>query len=169
MHRVFALTGRAHAKTFDGFDQQHRGLVFVLDRCGIGGIDLLRVMATTAQIPNVVVAQLGHHLQGARVAAKEMFAHIRAIVGLESLVVAVHGFHHDASQCAVFVAGNQGVPVATPNQFEHIPTRTTEFTLELLDDLAVATHWPVQTLQIAVDDKNQVVEFFSGGQTDGTQ
>ena len=129
MHRVFALARGAHAKTFDGFDEQHRRLALVLDGGCISGIDLLRVVATTAQIPNIVVANLGDHLQGARISAKEMFAHIRAIVGLESLVVAVHGFHHDAAQCAVFVAGNQGVPVATPNQFEHVPTSTTEFTL----------------------------------------
>ena len=98
-----------------------------------------------------------------------MFAHISAVVGLERLVVTVHGFHHDAAQRAVFVARNQRVPITAPNQLEHIPTGASEFTLQLLNDFAVAAHRAVQALQIAVDDKNQVVEFFARGQTDGTQ
>ena len=75
-----------------------------------------------------------------------MLAHISAIVGFESLVVAVHRFHHDATQCAVFVTGDQGVPVAAPNQLEHIPACTSKLTLQLLDDLAVAAHGAVQAL-----------------------
>ena len=56
VYGVFALAGGAHTKAFDSFDQQHRRLTFVLHCRGIGGIDLLRVVAATAQIPNIVVA-----------------------------------------------------------------------------------------------------------------
>ena len=169
VNRVLALTRSTHAKTFDGLDQQHRGLAFVLHSGGISGIYLLGIMATTAQIPNVVVAHFGDHLQGTWVATKEMLAHISAIIGFEGLVVTVHGFHHDATQGTIFVAGNQGVPVAAPDQLQHIPARASKFTLQLLDDLAVATHRAIQALQIAVDDKNQVVELFTRGQTNGAQ
>src|SRR6266576_3304990 len=36
--------------------------------------------------------------------------------------------------------------------------------LEFLDDLAVATHWAVESLQVAVDDEDQVVETFAATQ-----
>ena len=39
-----------------------------------------------------------------------------------------------------------------------------EEAFEFLNDGAVAAHRAVQTLQIAIDDKNQVVEFFARGQ-----
>ena len=169
VHRVFAFTGAAHAKTFDGLDQQHRRLAFVFHCSGISGIHLLRIVAATTQIPNIVIAHLGHHLQGLRVTAKEMFAHISAIVGLEGLVIAVQGVHHDAAQGTVFVTRNQRVPIAAPNQLDDVPTRASEFTFQLLDDLAVATHWAIQTLQVAVDDEHQVVEFFTRGQTNRAQ
>ena len=62
VHGVLAFTGCAHAKAFDGFDQQHSGLAFVLHRCCVGRIHLLRVVATATQIPNIVIAHLGDHL-----------------------------------------------------------------------------------------------------------
>ena len=169
VNRVFAFTCAAHAKAFDGFDQQHSGLTLVFHSSSVGGINLLWVVATTAQIPNIVIAHLGHHLQGLRIAAKEMLAHIGAVIGFEGLVVAIQGFHHDAAQSTVFVAGNQRIPIAAPNQLDDIPTRATEFAFQLLDDLAIATHRAVQTLQIAVDDKHQVVQLFTRGQTNGTE
>jgi hypothetical protein len=51
-----------------------------------------------------------------------MLAHISTVIGFEGLVVAVHGFHHDAAQGTVFVAGQQGVPIAAPQEFDDVPT-----------------------------------------------
>ena len=146
VHGVFAFTGAAHAKTFHGFDQQHGGLSLVLHSSGVCGIHLLWIMTTTAQVPNIIVAHLGHHFQGARIATKEMFAHISAIVGFEGLIVAVQGFHHDPAQCAVFVSCNQLIPVATPNEFDDVPTCATKLAFQLLNDLAVASHRTIQAL-----------------------
>ncbi len=39
--------------------------------------------------------------------------------------------------------------------------------LELIDDAAIAAHRAIEALQIAVDDENQVVEFFAGGEGEG--
>ena len=92
---VLAFADLAHAKTLDGLDQQHTGLARVVDSLVEGGIHLARIMATTAQVPDVVIAQVGHHLQRLGVTTKEMLTHIGAIVGLERLVVAVQRVHHD--------------------------------------------------------------------------
>ena len=164
---VLALADLAHAKTFDGLDQQNSGLTLVLDRSVKGGIDFLCVVTTTAQVPDVVIAHLGNHLQRARVFAEEMLANVGAVVGLHGLVVAVQRVHHDFAQGAVFVARQKGVPVAAPDQLEHVPAGTPEIAFKLLNDLAVAAHRAVQALQIAVDDEDQVVEFFTRCKADG--
>ena len=40
---------------------------------------------------------------------------------------------------------------------------------QFLDDFSVAAHGPVEALEIAVDDEDQVVELFAGGQRDGPE
>ncbi|MNS31962.1 hypothetical protein D3C72_640320 [compost metagenome] len=63
----------------------------------------------------------------------------------------------------------QRIPVAAPDQLDHVPARTAEVAFQFLDDLAVAAHRTVQALQVAVDDEDQVVELFTRGQGDGAQ
>ncbi len=63
VHGVLAFTGVAHAVALDGLDQQHGGLALVLLAAVEGGIHLLRVVATTAQVPDFVV---GHVLDQLR-------------------------------------------------------------------------------------------------------
>ena len=157
MGGVFALTAFAHTKTFHGFNQQHGGLTLMVHRLVISRIHLLRIVAAALQTPNIVVAHVGHHLERLGVLAKEMLPHIGAVIGFKSLVVTVYCVHHQLAQVAFFVARQQGLPVAAPQQLDDVPACATELAFQLLDNFAVATHRAVQTLQIAVDDKNQVV------------
>ena len=138
----------------------------MLYRCVKGGVDFLCVVTTTAQVPDVVIAHLGNHLQRAGVFAEEMLANVGAVVGLHGLVVAVQRVHHDFAQGAVFVARQKWVPVAAPDQLEHVPAGTPEIAFKLLNDLAVAAHRAIQALQIAIDNEDQVVEFFTRCQAD---
>ena len=169
VHVVLALARFAHAKTFDGLDQQHGRLACVIHSFVESGIDLFGVMSAAAQIKNFFVRHLGHHFQGAWIATKEMFAHIGAVVGFHGLVVAVQRVHHDFLERTLFVAGQQGVPTGAPQQLDDVPARATELAFKLLHDLAVASHRAVQALQIAVDHEDQVVQVLAGGQTDGAQ
>src|SRR4029077_20286843 len=68
-----------------------------------------------------------------------------------------------------FVAFKERIPVAAPNDLDDIPTGPAKGRLQLLNDLAVAAHWAVESLQIAIDDKNQIVEPFASGQGDGAE
>ena len=129
VHIILALATFSHTKTFDGFDQQDRRLAFVVHGLVVRGVDFLGVVAATAQLKNFCVAHVLHHLGGAGVLAEEVFAHIRAIVGLHGLVVAVHRVHHDFTQSTVFVARQQRVPAAAPNQLDDIPAGTPELAL----------------------------------------
>jgi hypothetical protein len=169
VRRILAFARLAHAPALDGLHQQHGGLGLVVHGTVERGIDLGRIVAAAAQRPDVGVGHLAHHFQRARVASEEMLAHEGAVIGLEGLVVAVQRVHHDLAQRTLLVARQQRIPVAAPDQLDHVPSRASEFALELLDDLAVAAYRAVQPLQIAVDDEDQVVQPLARGQADGTQ
>ena len=64
---------------------------------------------------------------------------------------------------------DQLVPVRAPDDLDHVPARAAEARFQLLDDLSVAAHRPVQPLQVAVDDEDQVVELLPRSQRDRAQ
>ncbi len=158
---VLRLAGLAHPVALDGLGENHRGLALVFYRRGIRRVDLVRIVAAAIQPPDVVVGHVGHHLQQFRVLAEKMLAHVRAVLGLERLVLAVDALFHAFDQQAALVPGEQRIPVGTPDHLDHVPAGTAEVRLQLLDDLAVASHRPIQTLQVAVHHEDQVVELFS--------
>ncbi|KAF5054933.1 hypothetical protein DSECCO2_382990 [anaerobic digester metagenome] len=55
-----------------------------------------------------------------------------------------------------------GVPFGSPDDFDHIPSGSPEFSFQLLDDLSIAANRPIEALQIAVDYKDEVVQFLPG-------
>ena len=112
----------------------------MMGRAVEGCIHLMRIVPTPVQTPDVGVTHSAHHLEQTRILAKEFTADIPAIVGLEALIFAVQGLHHDALQDAILVARQQRIPVRAPDQFQNIPASTTKVPFELLDDLAVAAH-----------------------------
>src|SRR5438270_2195481 len=153
VRRILRLPLLAQAVALDGLGEDHRRLALVLDGRGVRGVHLVRVVAAAIQSPDVLVRQLGDHLERFRVLAEEMLAHERTVVRLVVLVFAVERFLHDAQKDAVLVPGEQRVPVRAPDHLDHVPARAAEFALELLDALAVAAHRSVEPLQVAVDDE----------------
>src|SRR5262249_60918974 len=49
-------------------------------------------------------------------------------------------------------------PVAPPYHLDHFPPGAAEASLDLLHDLAVAAHGPVEALQMAVEKKEEIAE-----------
>ena len=70
---------------------------------GVRCIDFLRIMSPAAQVPNLLVRHLRDHFKRLWATAKEMLANEGTIIGLEGLIVAVQGIHHDLMQGTVFV------------------------------------------------------------------
>ena len=118
---VLALTHFAHAETFHGFRQDYGRLALMLHGGIVSGMNLVRIMATTVQAPDVFVGHSGDHFKQLGVFAEEVLAHVSTIVGLAVLVFTIDHFQHDFAHQAVFVASQQFVPVATPNYLQHIP------------------------------------------------
>ena len=132
----FAGTG---AITFDGLGQDDGRLFFVVDRFVVRRVDLVRVVATTVEFPDLVVGQISNHrLEFWRV--EEVFTYERAVFGFVVLVLAVDDFVHATLQDTVDVLGQQWVPETAPDDFGHVPLSTAEYAFEFLDDLAVAAN-----------------------------
>ena len=166
MGDVLRFARHAHAVALDGLGQDDRRLALVMGCRVVGGIDLVRIEAAAIEPPDVVIRPVGHHgLQLRRV--EKVLADVRAILALERLVFAVDAFHHPAHEDACLVAREEGVPARAPHHLDDVPARATEFAFELLDDLAIAAHRAVEALQVAVDDKDEIVELLAPGHADG--
>src|SRR4030095_17266192 len=70
---------------------------------------------------------------------------------------------------AVVVLLEQRIPFRAPEHLDNVPSGSAERCLELLDDVSVATDRTIEALQIAVDDEDQVVEFFTRWKRNGTE
>ena len=101
--------------------------------------------------------------------AKKMLAGKRAALGLEILVFAIDAFFHPLAQQTLVVACQQRIPARTPDDLDHIPTGAEKRRFQFLDNLAVTPDRSVESLQVAVDDKNQVVQFFAHRHGDRAQ
>ena len=145
------------------------GRAAVLDGRLVGRVDLGRIVAAATQLAELLVAQVGDHRLQPRIDAEEMLADVGAGHDGVFLILAVDDFAHAADQQAVGVAGQQRVPVRAPDDLDDVPAGAAEGPFQFLDDLAVAADRAVEPLQVAVDDEDQVVELFAGGQRDGAQ
>ena len=107
------------------------------------------------------VRHVGDELAHLRILAEEVGEVVGAVLGAERLVLAVDGVGEAAQQGMVGVAGEDPVPLRAPQHLDDVPAGAPEQALQLLDDLAVAAHRPVQPLQVAVDDEGEVVEILA--------
>ena len=101
------------------------------------------------------------HLAKARIWAEEVFPDVVALLHGITLELAVHRHVHLVQQHAVFVLGEQLIPFRAPNDLDDVPARPTEDRFEFLDDLSVAAHRAIKSLQVAVDDKDEIVELLT--------
>jgi hypothetical protein len=140
-----------------------------MHRGAVGGPDLLGVVPAAAKSPDLVVGEVRDELQELGIPAEEVLPRVGPGAHGVVLVVAVHRLGHPADQEARLVPRDEVVPVVTPHDLDDVPARAPERGLELLDDLAVASDGPVQTLQVAVHDEDEVVELLPGGEGQGAE
>ena len=132
-------------------------------------VQLAVVVTAARQVDEVLVAEVGDHLAQARVGPEEVVADVRAVLDAVALELAVDGVVELVQQHAVVVVGQQLVPLRTVDDLDDVPAGAAEHGFELLDDLAVAAHRPVEALQVAVDHEDQVVEPLAAGQRQRTE
>ncbi len=110
---------------------------------------------------DLLVGHVLDQLRGFGIAAEEFLAHVGATARLERLVIAVDAFVHQLNEAPGCIFREQGIPVAAPDAFNNVPAGAAEQAFQFLNDLAVAANRTVESLQIAVDDEDQVVELFA--------
>ena len=170
MRDVLAFAGFAQAVTLDGARQNDRRRSLVLDRRFVRGVNLARIVTAQTQSAAALRRSNGStSFSKSRIGAKKMLAHVGAGFHDQLLIFAVHQFAHALDQQAFGVALENRIPLAAPENLDDVPARAAESRFQFLNNLAVAAHRTVETLQIAVDDKNQVVEIFARSQRDRAQ
>ena len=76
----------------------------------------------------------------------------------------IDNLFHASPQDPMGILGKQWVPVAPPDHLENTPACTPKTRFKLLDDFAIAAYRAIQSLKIAVDHKNQIVQLLATGQ-----
>ena len=166
---VLALARLAQSIALDRARDDDGRRSLVLDGGLVGVVDLDRIVPAQRQFPELVVRQVFDHVEQARIDAPEVLADVGARFDGVLLILAVDDLAHALHEQTVAILGQQRVPVPAPQHLDHVPAGAAERRFELLNDLAVATDRPVEPLQVAVDDENQIVELFARGQRDGAE
>src|SRR5262249_15369360 len=164
---VAAFAGFTEAVAFDSLGEDKGGLAFAFDSALVGVVDLFGIVAAAAQFEDLFVAEVGDDVEELGVFAEEVLADECAVLGHVALKFAIDDFAHAALQQPARIALQKRIPIGAPDGLDDIPAGAAEGCFELLNDLAVAAHGPIQALQIAVDDENEVVELFARGERDG--
>lgn len=132
----------------------------MVDGRAVCGVNFLRVMAAPQQLANLVIGQMIDHFQKPRIFAKKMFAGIASGLDRILLVVAIYCLFHPLYQHPVFVRSEQRIPIRSPDNFDNIPSSAPKSRFQLLNDLAIASHRAIETLQVAVDYPDEIVQIF---------
>ena len=159
-----ALTGGAHAKAFFGLRKNHRRCAAVIRCRMIGRVNLAQIMATAFESIDFFVSERGTDGLQARALTKEMFAIERTIIRCEGLQLSVDCAVECINEFTVGIARKQRIPVRAPQEFDDIPASATKQRLEFIDDVTIAAHRSIETLQVTVDNEDEVIEFFARGQ-----
>src|SRR6185437_5174787 len=81
-------------------------------------------------------------------------------------ILAVDHFAHALDEKTFCIALEDGIPFAAPENLDDIPAGAPECGFKFLNDLSIAAYGPIEALQIAIDDEDEVVELFSGRKRD---
>ena len=163
---VAGLHARAQGPALHRLGQDDRRRALVLGRGLVRRVELSIIVATPAQLGEVVVGQVLHELAQPGIRTEEVLADVGTAGDAELLELAVQRLVHLLHEHAVHVAGEQVVPLASPDDLDHVPAGAAEHRFQFLDDLAVPADRSVQPLEVAVDDERQVVEALASGEVE---
>jgi hypothetical protein len=99
-------------------------------------------------------------------AAEQRLAQLGWVEDRQPLQVAVVHRLEPVEQQRTARCGEQVLPLGAPEGLEYVPAGAGEDTFELVEDATVAAHRPVEALQVAVDDEDEVVQVLARRQPD---
>ncbi len=165
---VAGLRG-GEAVALDGLGEDDGGATLVLEGALVGVVDLDGVVAAAVQPGELLVGLILHQFQQFGVFPEELLAQIGAALGLEGLEVAVDALFHALEEQTLVIAGEEFIPIGAPDDLDDVPGGAAEHAFQFVDDPLVAADGPVEALEVAVDDEDEVVEAFARGERDGAE
>src|SRR5215467_15808046 len=99
-----------------------------------------------------------HHSEQARIAAEQILPEISAALDEELLVLTVGNFAQSPHEQSIAIVLDQAVPIAAPDDLDHVPAGAAENRFKFLNDFSIATHGTIESLKVAVDHPYQIVE-----------
>ena len=169
MGDVFPFTSFTHPVAFDGFCQNDRWRASVLHRSFERGVDLLRVMPPPAHLTKLLVGEMLDHVEQFGMRTEKVLPNVIPRLDKVLLVLAVYNFVHTPDEETIVVFCQERIPITSPDTFDDIPARTSKSGFELLDDLTVTSDRTIETLQVAVDHEDQIVQPCPRRQSDRTE
>ena len=169
MRDVLAFSGFAQAVAFDGFRQNDGWSADVIDGGAVGGVNFNGIVATEAHARQLFVREMLDHFQQAGVCAEQFLSEVGSAFDVIFLILSVSDFAAATYQDSVTIVADEAVPVGAPDAFDDVPSSAAEDGFEFLDDFSVAAYGSIETLQVAVDNEDQIVEIFAGSERDGTE
>ena len=158
--RVTRLEVGTKSVTLNGLCQNNGRTSLSLQRFFVCSVDLLVVVTAAANSPDFVIGQVGNELLGFGVLAVEVLTDVTAVFTAEVLIVAVQSLVQQLDELTALVLSEKLVHLGAPDNLDDMPSSAAEESFEFLDDFPITTHGTVETLQVAVHYKGQVVEFF---------
>jgi hypothetical protein len=154
MGDVLAFARLADAVPLDGACEDDRGDTLRFSGEFVGVVNLRGVVPAERELLQLFVRQVLDHLQQAGIGAPEVLPDVRARFDGVLLILAIDDLAHTTHQQSLGIFFEQVVPLGAPQHLDDIPARPTEDGLQLRDDLAVAAHRTVESLQVAIDDED---------------
>ncbi|GBE45874.1 hypothetical protein BMS3Bbin11_00967 [bacterium BMS3Bbin11] len=94
MGDVLCFTGGSHAVALNRFRENYGWLPPVVNSSVISRINFTWIMATSQQVPDILIGHVRDHFQQLGIFTEEMFADKGTVFGLIGLVIAVNGLFH---------------------------------------------------------------------------
>ena len=161
---VATLARFAEPVALQGLGEDHGGRAAMLRGRLVRRVHLPRVVPTPGQAAELVVGEMLDERPEAGIPSEEPLAKVCAVLDAVLLVFAVQGPGHNLDEASLGILLEQRIPVPAPDDLDHVPARAPEDRLQFLNDLPVAANGPVEALEVAVDDEDQVVQLLPGGE-----
>src|ERR1700712_576085 len=97
-------------------------------------------MTAAPQLSELLVCLVFDQLQQFGVLPEEFLADVCATACLEVLIFAVNALFHALQKQSAGIAREQLIPIAAPEELDHVPARPAEDAFHLPNDAAVASH-----------------------------
>src|SRR6185312_8996813 len=134
----------------------------------IRGVELPQVVTSALQPIYLVVGHVRDERGKLRSLGKKVIAIVRSIVRRECLELPIYGVRKGPQQCSLSVTSEKHIPIGAPENLEDVPPCAGEEGFELVNDPAVAANRSVEPLQVAIDDKREIVQSLARGQREGS-